>query len=256
MCDNAEKTLEEEAIELKVGLMTNNELAEWFGVKPRTFTNAKDKKLEELKEYAVFEVLKGKINILKIKIPVYVKKKSKNYLIIKSHIDENWNDSGLDNKKNVAEKIFNKKEEYHLNLKYSTTYSYTCKGSNELYGSARESDKGGEIGNCRYVLCTVDVKTGEPRWFTEEEYKKKIELRKKYFKKVNSDEVQDIKETIYLREKRKEITKEDAAAALYELERDLYKEYLDELDHYLEGGLHYRIYKTNYINSNSNLIWD
>ena len=37
-------------MELRVGLMTNSELAEWFGVKPASFRNHKPKKLEELKQ--------------------------------------------------------------------------------------------------------------------------------------------------------------------------------------------------------------
>ena len=39
------------AVELKLGIMTNKELAEWFGMKEHSFRTAKQKKLEELKEY-------------------------------------------------------------------------------------------------------------------------------------------------------------------------------------------------------------
>ena len=42
-------------IELKLGKMTRAELAEWFGIKPRSYDNAKAKTLEELKLFADFE---------------------------------------------------------------------------------------------------------------------------------------------------------------------------------------------------------
>lgn len=230
--------------ELKLGVMTNNELAEWFGIKTKTFTNTRVKKLEELKEYATFEAMsgKGKVNILEIKIPVYVKKTA-NYMKVKSHIDENWSDNGLDKKKNVAERIFNKKDEYHLNLKYSTTYAYTCKGSNELYGSAREPDKGGEIGNCRYVLCVEDRETKELRWFTKEEFQKKIELKEKYLRRFDSEEYQEIKASILLKQKDKNLSKAEKAIQIYELEHEAYENYLNELAQYVHGSLTYATYR-------------
>ena len=50
-------------MELKIGTMTNIELAEWFGISLSTFKNGKKKKLEELKLFADFCEEKGKINI-------------------------------------------------------------------------------------------------------------------------------------------------------------------------------------------------
>lgn len=233
-------------IELKLGLMTNKELAEWFGISPKTLRNTREKRLKELEEYAVFNLFGNKINIAEIKIPIYVKKKSQNYLAIKSHIDENWNENGLATKKEVSERIYNKREEYNLNIKPSTTYAYTCKGSNELYGSAREPDKGGEIGNCRYVLCVRDAQTGDLRWFTEEEYQKKLELKEKYLKKFNKEEYQDVEESIYFSERKEKISKETAAKTVYELRHEAYELYFNELEAVVDGILSYATYRKLY----------
>ena len=46
--------------------MTNKELADWFRIKEKSFRDTRAKKLEILKEYAEFENLRGKVNILKI----------------------------------------------------------------------------------------------------------------------------------------------------------------------------------------------
>lgn len=48
-------------ISLEVGVKYNRqELAEWFGISPTTFTHSKDKKLEELEEYGDFEIFNTK----------------------------------------------------------------------------------------------------------------------------------------------------------------------------------------------------
>ena len=62
----------EEIKQLKKGIMTNKELADWFRIKEKSFRDTRAKKLEILKEYAEFENLRGKVNILKIsRFPYY-----------------------------------------------------------------------------------------------------------------------------------------------------------------------------------------
>lgn len=64
-------------IELQKGVYTQKALAEWIGICEKTLTRNKTKYLEELKEYAEYKVTEsGKVNILYVKIPVYVKKDS------------------------------------------------------------------------------------------------------------------------------------------------------------------------------------
>ena len=84
-------TIEEELKQLHLGIMTNKELAEWFGMdKEKSFRSTRAKKLEILKEYAEFENLRGKVNITKIIKPIYTKG-SKNYELIKEKLIKKTN---------------------------------------------------------------------------------------------------------------------------------------------------------------------
>lgn len=59
---------------LKPGCIYNNkDLAEWFGIKQSSFETTKKRKLEELKEYADFEMIGPKVKILSVKQERYVK---------------------------------------------------------------------------------------------------------------------------------------------------------------------------------------
>ena len=228
--------------ELKLGIMTNEELAEWFGVKEKTFRNTRKQRLKELENFADFEELRGKINILKIDIPIYVKKKERQFDIVKSHIDETWAANGLDTKINVSNKIYAKREEYKITLSSNTTYSYVCVGAKELYGDPRKMSKG-EIGYSRYALCVLDAKTNEARWFTKEEFEKKQKIKDKYFKSKQSEEIEEQKAPIYLQEKKHEITEDECARLVHDIEKQLYYDYLDELQEMLgENILVYRTY--------------
>lgn len=60
-------------LELTKGVWTNKMLAEWFGIAEGTFKNTKKKRLAELELYAAFIPKKGKVEILRIKEPVYWK---------------------------------------------------------------------------------------------------------------------------------------------------------------------------------------
>ena len=57
--------------ELHIGIMTNQELADWFGIKEKSLRSCRKRKLQELKEYADFENLRGKVNITKILKSIY-----------------------------------------------------------------------------------------------------------------------------------------------------------------------------------------
>lgn len=53
-------------MELKLGFMSNAELAEWFGIKESTFRSKRTKKLEELKDYAEYTAVRGGVEIISI----------------------------------------------------------------------------------------------------------------------------------------------------------------------------------------------
>ena len=236
--------------ELKLGKMTLKELANWFGIGYSSIRNKREKYFKELEEYADFKAgERGGVEILNIYIPVYVKKDN-NYQQIKQKIPAAWDKSGLDLKKNVAQKLYSKEE---FSIKYSTVYSYVCKASNELYGKP-SSLEGGEIGNCHWVLCVKDQNTGKLRWFTYEENQQKQELRAKYFNERSQEEKkkQEIRESLKLQLKKNEISKEDYKEELFVLEESAaYDNYLEALQNILPKNdiLAYGICVEEYINT-------
>ena len=236
--------------ELKLGKITLKDLASWFGISYGSIRNKREKYFQELEEYANFKAgERGGVEILNIYIPVYVKKDN-NYQQIKQKIPAAWDKSGLDLKKNVAQKLYSKEE---FSIKYSTVYSYVCKASNELYGKP-SSLEGGEIGNCHWVLCVKDQNTGKLRWFTYEENQQKQELRAKYFNERNQEEKkkQEIRESLKLQLKKNEISKEDYKEELFVLEESAaYDNYLEALQNILPKNdiLAYGICVEEYINT-------
>ena len=49
------KKKEGNVMELNIGYMSNDQIAEWFGIKPKTLRNTKAKRMEELKYFCSFE---------------------------------------------------------------------------------------------------------------------------------------------------------------------------------------------------------
>ena len=198
-------------IELSVGKIKVTELAEWFGVSKATFANTKKKKLEELKEFADYELIsKQQIQITKIKCPIYVKKHSKNYEIIKKQITKTWNPDGIDTCKRVSNQIYKEKCN-ELTLTESSTYNYTIKAKTELYGKCG-SKYGGSIGYSNYIWAKWDGKHQKYVKLSPEEDKIKKQLFTKYFGKAN-EVTMFIQESI----KNGELTKEEAWAAYDEM---------------------------------------
>ena len=112
---------ERKMTQLTVGKFKLSEIAEWFGIKVTSFNAAKEKKLEELKEFADYELVSThQIQITKVKYPFYVKKNSKNYEIIKKQITKTWNPDGIDTCKRVSNQIYQEKHN-ELTLTESTT---------------------------------------------------------------------------------------------------------------------------------------
>ena len=95
--------------------------------------------------------------------------------LIKEKTIEQWNSTGLDTCKLVAEKI-KKNYKTKLTISDTTLYSYTCNSKRELWGKAFGY---GEIGYCVYELCKEVNNECIP--FTTEEIKIKNDLLKKYF---------------------------------------------------------------------------
>lgn len=145
---------------LTLGKKSNKEIAEWFGIRPQSFSNKKDTYLDKLKKYAEFIVTStGKIEITKVLIPYYNNERAVD--IVKSYVPLCWNKSGYDKGVLVAKKIRARcleEDPYGpvARLKESTTEAYTQKGRRELYGAVRRKEGdfgGGEIGYSRLAWC-------------------------------------------------------------------------------------------------------
>ena len=160
--------------ELCLGIMTNEQLAKWFGKALTTFKHNKENYLEVLKEYCRYEITPaGKVNILEIYVPIY--SSTSNKQVIKNNFTVEWNSNGLDTASNVAKKI---RKHQNLTIADSTAYTYTLQARNELFG--KPFTNSGEIGFCEYIWC-VETSDGKYRELTMEEEKKKRDLMKVYF---------------------------------------------------------------------------
>ena len=180
-------------------LMSNNDLAEWFQIKPGSFRNTKAKKLEELKKYAEYEIQGAKVLITKVIEPKFIKKKD--YSIVREEFTQVYNESKIDTASNVSKKIYNKRKS-DLSIKESTTYEYTREARNELYGKPFVGK--GKLGTCRYIW-VKKLDEGKYERFNDEEEAMYKKLLLKYFKNTDS-KAMFVKDMI----KRGEVTKEEA----------------------------------------------
>lgn len=165
-------------LELKVGMMTNKELANWFGISASSFSHDKKRKLKELQSYADYELVGDKTQKIKIKKvyePKYIKKGSQSFEFIKSKLNEVWSDDGLDSCKRVCYEILETSE---LMIADSTAYHYTLKSRDDLFG--KPFQEAGVLGSCKYVWCKQN-EMGKLCFLTEEEERQKEFLIKKYF---------------------------------------------------------------------------
>lgn len=166
--------------QLHLGIMTGKELAAWFGISDGSFRNSKAKKLEELKNFATFEMCGAKVNILEIKEPYYSKQASAAFQKVHDEFEKAWDESGLDSCSRVGLQI---KESLgnELAIKDGTVYEYTRKTRNELYGKPFMS--GGTHGDCIYMWCKKIGEGVSAKYvaLTEEEEKIKQDLMIKYY---------------------------------------------------------------------------
>lgn len=199
-------------MELKLGQMTNQELADWFGIKIGSFKNSKKNKLKELEVFAAFEANRNGAIIKEIYNPVYSKSGSKSKQIIFDEFLNEWDKSGLDTVNNVTKKIYFKRGN-ELTVLESTGYQYALQARNEYFGKPYLEI--GKLGKCMYVWCKKEVTedgTVVLTLFNEEEQAIKRDLMTKYFK---TDEEKDIMLAEMV--KSGEITKEEAYDKMVEM---------------------------------------
>ena len=131
---------------LELGIMTNKELAEWFGIKPKTLSQTKKKKLQELEEYARFDIVKSKVRIKEIYSPIYMKKSSRNYEYYRREVPQEWRINDLDTCSRVAAAIYKDS----LGIAEKTGEYYTATIRNELWGKPDRLNP-----NCKHELAKM-----------------------------------------------------------------------------------------------------
>lgn len=77
-------------MELHIGKMSNQELADWFGITLKSYTNNRVKKLDELRWYCDYDVVRGGVNVKYLRHLVYQKNFSKIGQEVRERLPEVW----------------------------------------------------------------------------------------------------------------------------------------------------------------------
>ena len=186
--------------ELRLGKISNEELAEWFLITPKNLSSHKGRYLKKLEEYCAFTPYRGGVEVTEIY--KYTYSKNKNLQIVREEFDSSWSSTGLDTCTRVASSIYVKRSN-DLTVQVSTTARHVSQIRDEKYGKPF-SEKGGPEGHCIYILCKKDD-NGQPIFLTEEEEAIKKKLLKKWL--GNADE-----KTLLVKEliSKGELSKEEA----------------------------------------------
>lgn len=161
--------------ELKLGKVTNQELAEWFNATVNSITKKKQQWLKVLQEYCEFTPVYGGVIITKIYKPFYTK--NMNLKIVQEEFNEVWDKSNLDSCKRVSEEIYEKRQK-DFTVAESTIYHQTRQTRDEFYGKPMLGQ--GSKGTCYYVWCKKN-KNGKLEYLSEEEEQIKKKLMEQYF---------------------------------------------------------------------------
>ena len=94
----------ESSVELKEGIMTNREMAEWFGCSMTTFTRNRPNWVKRLDEYCDYKLVRGGVVISNIRLSCYIK--NKNYKIVQDNFSKYWKSGQLDTARHVGQQIY------------------------------------------------------------------------------------------------------------------------------------------------------
>lgn len=161
--------------ELKLGKISNAELADWFETSEKNLSNRKKMFLEKLQEYCDFKPYRGGVEVFKINKFFYCK--NKNYQIVYDNFDSAWDPSGLDTCSRVGSQIYQEHKD-ELTVQESTTIKHTLQVRNTKYSKPFSEEPGPE-GRCWYVLSKKI--NGRAVALSDEEELKKKQLLSKWF---------------------------------------------------------------------------
>ena len=191
--------------------MTTSELAEWAGRSAAYITKNKKKWcVDNLAQYADYELYRGGVEILSIKNPIFA---SSGLQEVRDKYRKYWGYDNLPIDTNT--KCWIKLSSEIVNeITFETGRRYVGQCRREDYGVARKYNKyDGSKGYCHYIFCK-SIKD-KPILFTEDELKIKAELSKKYLRSNEEDELE--RQALTRDYKRRDITQEEYAEAMAEL---------------------------------------
>lgn len=198
-------------MELKVGFMTVEQLAEWAGRKPSSLSNNKKRWCENnLQYYAKYELVRGGVKILEVINPYFTtsgrQEVRQKYLSYYGH-------DGIkaDTARNCWEKM---KPHIKADIADNSGISYTGEARREDFGTVKGNKRKGKKGSSRFVF--GKIVNGEFYYFTEEEEAIKKELCKKYFHDVKVEYIEE-QQALNWALKHKEITVEEYAESMQAL---------------------------------------
>lgn len=175
-------------MELEERLYSSKELAEWFGISAKTFSNNRKRYLEELHLFAVYEDLGGRGNshkgilIKQVLNPTYIKKKkvSRAYQIVKDNFHKAWHKSGYDTAARVGSQIWKSNEELQELISEETAKRYVLKARTEFYGKVYDKESFGELGICKPAYVVLNA-WEEAILLTEEQLKIISDIKKEIY---------------------------------------------------------------------------
>lgn len=129
---------------LKLGKMSSQELAEWFGISYSTYRKQKAARLNTLSAYCIFEPFHGGVTIQEIYVEQYCGDLAA--ADIRNYVEEIKSiPSGLSSVAGMARKFQQEKEEYK-NLSFGAVQYRLAKAGNVSFGKNDALEKGLEAG--------------------------------------------------------------------------------------------------------------
>lgn len=158
--------------------MSDEEVSMWCGKQLATYKKNRKRWAEtKLINYAEFELVRGGINIISIKDPVYSSSGRKE---VKEKFEPCWGyeDFKVDTNKDCWNKL---KRVLTNSLSDSTGLKYVSEAKCEQFGVAyKKRKREGTKGYCRYIFCKII--NGQSVPFSDSDLIIKAELEKKYLK--------------------------------------------------------------------------
>lgn len=212
---------------LTEGVWTNKQLADFMGIAEKTFKNSRKEKLEDLRDFAEFEVGRGKIMITKIiNEGPYISKRVRNSTkaVVHKNYDQEWQE--YDTCVRCGTTIHKKEK---LTTSVSTAINCVRKERMEAYGSPAKRN-GGSKGFCEYKwVKSLMVQEDEERFrpLNEDEKKWLQEIAQRIYGKDCGLDLIQRQAALYEAFIKKEISEQEYIELLKESGRTNYCQWMD-----------------------------